>query len=38
MSRTSSFDDLLARADFISVHAPLTPATRGIIGATAFAP
>ncbi len=33
----TSFDDLLARADFISVHAPLTPATRGIIGATAFA-
>jgi D-3-phosphoglycerate dehydrogenase len=33
----TSFDDLLARADFISVHAPLMPATRGIIGATAFA-
>jgi D-3-phosphoglycerate dehydrogenase / 2-oxoglutarate reductase len=33
----TSFDNLLARADFISVHAPLTPATRGIIGATAFA-
>jgi D-3-phosphoglycerate dehydrogenase len=33
----TSFDDLLARADFISVHAPLTSATRGIIGATAFA-
>ncbi len=33
----TSFDDLLAQADFISVHAPLMPATRGIIGATAFA-
>jgi D-3-phosphoglycerate dehydrogenase len=32
-----SFDDLLSRSDFISVHAPLTPATRGLINATAFA-
>lgn len=32
-----SFDDLLARSDFISVHAPLTPATRGLINAGAFA-
>jgi D-3-phosphoglycerate dehydrogenase len=32
-----SFDDLLGRADFISVHAPLTPATRGLINAAAFA-
>jgi D-3-phosphoglycerate dehydrogenase / 2-oxoglutarate reductase len=32
-----SFDDLLARSDFISVHAPLTPATRGLVNATAFA-
>lgn len=32
-----SFDDLLARSDFISVHAPLMPATRGLIGAAAFA-
>jgi D-3-phosphoglycerate dehydrogenase len=32
-----SFDDLLARSDFISVHAPLTPATRGILNAAAFA-
>jgi len=31
-----SFDDLLARSDFISVHAPLTPATRGLINAAAF--
>jgi D-3-phosphoglycerate dehydrogenase / 2-oxoglutarate reductase len=31
-----SFDDLLARSDFISVHAPLTPATRGLVNAAAF--
>jgi D-3-phosphoglycerate dehydrogenase len=32
-----SFDDLLARSDFISVHAPLLAATRGLINAAAFA-
>jgi D-3-phosphoglycerate dehydrogenase len=32
-----SFDDLLAGSDFVSLHAPLTPATRGLIGETAFA-
>jgi D-3-phosphoglycerate dehydrogenase / 2-oxoglutarate reductase len=32
-----SFDDLLARSDFISVHAPLLPATRGMMNAGAFA-
>src|SRR5579863_10626300 len=32
-----SFDNLLARADFISVHAPLQPATRGLMNAKAFA-
>ena len=32
-----SFDDLLARSDFVSVHAPLMPATRGLINAAAFA-
>jgi D-3-phosphoglycerate dehydrogenase / 2-oxoglutarate reductase len=32
-----SFEDLLARSDFISLHAPLTPATRGLINAAAFA-
>jgi D-3-phosphoglycerate dehydrogenase len=31
------FADLLARSDFISVHAPLTPATRGLLDAAAFA-
>src|SRR5262245_48440863 len=32
-----SFDDLLARSDVISVHAPLMPATRGLMNAAAFA-
>jgi D-3-phosphoglycerate dehydrogenase len=32
-----SFDDLCASSDFISVHAPLTGATRGILNAAAFA-
>jgi D-3-phosphoglycerate dehydrogenase / 2-oxoglutarate reductase len=32
-----SFDELLARSDFISVHAPLQPATRGLMNAKAFA-
>ena len=32
-----SFDALLGRSDFISVHAPLTPATRGLMNAAAFA-
>src|SRR6266568_430520 len=32
-----SFDDLLTRSDFISVHAPLLPATRGLVNAAAFA-
>lgn len=30
-------DTLLARADYVSVHAPLTPATRGMLNAAAFA-
>jgi len=29
--------DLMARADVISVHAPLTPATRGLLGENEFA-
>ena len=32
-----SIDNLLARSDFISVHSPLTPATRGLVNAAAFA-
>jgi D-3-phosphoglycerate dehydrogenase len=30
-------DDLFARADYVSVHAPLTPQTRGMLNAGAFA-
>ena len=33
---TVSFDDLLARSDFISMHAPLSSATRGMMNADAF--
>jgi len=32
-----SFDDLLARSDFVSLHAPLQPATRGMMNAKTFA-
>jgi len=32
-----TFDELLARADFISLHAPLTSETRHLFGAAAFA-
>ena len=32
-----SFEALLARSDFISVHAPLTSTTRGLLNAAAFA-
>ena len=31
-----SLDDLLAQSDIVSIHAPLTPETRGIIGARAM--
>ena len=31
-----TLEDLLARADFVSVHAPLVPETRGLIGAAAL--
>lgn len=30
------FDDLLSRSDFISVHVPLTPETKGLFGANEF--
>lgn len=32
-----SLNDLYARSDIISVHAPLTPETRGLVNAAAFA-
>jgi D-3-phosphoglycerate dehydrogenase / 2-oxoglutarate reductase len=32
-----SFDELLARSDFVSIHAPLLPETRGLFDAGAFA-
>lgn len=32
-----SLDDLYARADFITIHVPLLPETRGLVGAAAFA-
>jgi D-3-phosphoglycerate dehydrogenase / 2-oxoglutarate reductase len=32
-----SFDQLLGTSDYISVHAPLTPQTRGLLNADAFA-
>jgi D-3-phosphoglycerate dehydrogenase len=31
------FDRLLAISDYVSIHAPLTPATRGLFGAETFA-
>jgi len=34
---STSFEDMLARSDFVSVHAPLLPATRGLMNAVAFA-
>ena len=34
---TTSFEDLLGRSDFVSVHAPLLPATRGLMNSAAFA-
>lgn len=33
IERSTSMDDLLARADYLTVHAPLTDKTRGMIGA-----
>ena len=31
------FDTLLARSDYVAIHAPLTPETRGMMNASAFA-
>lgn len=33
----ASLDDLLRRSDFVSVHCPLSPDTRHLLGASAFA-
>jgi D-3-phosphoglycerate dehydrogenase / 2-oxoglutarate reductase len=33
----TSFEDLLEQSDFVSIHAPLLPATRGLMNAAAFA-
>jgi phosphoglycerate dehydrogenase-like enzyme len=35
--RFVSLEELLAEADIVSLHVPLTPATRGLIGEAAFA-
>lgn len=34
---SASFEDVLARADFLTIHTPLTPDTRGLIDANALA-
>jgi D-3-phosphoglycerate dehydrogenase len=33
----ATFDDVLARSDYLSLHLPLTPETRGLIGPAQFA-
>jgi len=35
--RTANFDELISSSDWISVHLPLKPQTRGIVGARQFA-
>lgn len=37
IERTADLDALLARSDVLSLHLPLLPATRGVIGAAALA-
>jgi D-3-phosphoglycerate dehydrogenase len=34
---TASLDEVLSRADFLTIHTPLTPETRGLIDASALA-
>lgn len=36
ITKVGSVDELMPVADFVSVHTPLTPATKGIIGARQF--
>ena len=35
-NRSGGLDDLLDRSDFVTIHCPLTPATRGLIDEAAF--
>jgi glyoxylate reductase len=35
-NRSEGLDDLLDRSDFVTIHCPLTPATRGLIGEAAL--
>ncbi len=35
-AESASFEDMLSKADFVSVHAPLNPETKGMIGPRAF--
>ena len=35
-NRSADLDDLLDRSDFVTLHCPLTPATRGLIGEAAL--
>ena len=37
VERAATLEELLARTDTLSIHAPLTPETRGLIGAAALA-
>jgi D-3-phosphoglycerate dehydrogenase len=37
VQRCAALDDLLTRADFVTVHTPLTPETTGLIGADGLA-
>ncbi len=37
VERASTLEELLRRTDTLSIHAPLTPETRGLIGATGLA-
>ncbi|MFM8322774.1 MAG: hydroxyacid dehydrogenase, partial [Chloroflexota bacterium] len=36
-AQPAAFDDLLGRADYVSLHLPLTDATRGLLGQAQFA-
>ncbi len=36
ITKVETVDELMPRADFVSIHTPLTPATRGMVGARQF--